>query len=388
MPPSPPKASIRAGIPQTNPALFHAMGFSVGDPAALITLPQADGSTETICIIRDVEMERARGNVHADKVACPADYSPAEGLSPDREIATAQSVAELLRQNNITTTETDRSLPLGFAKVLRDAGITVHCDLNAGIMERRQKSEREILLLGDAQAMTERAVQFLCERIARADADKHGVLHHDGHPLTSERLHASVNSFLMENDYGGPSFIIAGGSQGASCHHTGTGELRTGQPVIVDIFPTNRKTHYCGDCTRTVVHGDIPDEISNMHRAVCAAKKDACAAIHPGAFGSDVHRATIDTLTSLGFNGGFPPADAPDSFCTMHHGTGHGIGIEVHEPPLLDPSGIPLVENDVLTVEPGLYRKDLGGVRVEDMVVVTDSGCENLNHLPETLTWK
>ena len=176
-------------------------------------------------------------------------------------------------------------------------------------------------------------------------------------------------------------------SQGASCHHHGDGELHTGQPVIVDIFPTSQETHYCGDCTRTVVHGEIPPEIAAMHAAVRAAKAAGCAAIRPGVTGAEVHAATTKELLDRGFHTGFPPEDAPLSFTTMHHGTGHGIGLEVHEPPLLDATGIPLLEGDALTVEPGLYRKDLGGVRVEDMVVVTADGIENLNHLPEGLDW-
>ena len=125
-----------------------------------------------------------------------------------------------------------------------------------------------------------------------------------------------------------------------------------------------------------------------MHAAVCAAKEAACSVIRPGVRGSVVHAATAKALTSRGFNNGFPPEGAPLSFCTMPHGTGHGIGLDVHEPPLLDGKGGELLEGDALTVEPGLYRKDLGGVRVEDMVIVTADGFINLNQLPEGLEWK
>jgi Xaa-Pro aminopeptidase len=173
----------------------------------------------------------------------------------------------------------------------------------------------------------------------------------------------------------------------ADCHNLGSGPLRTGQPVIIDVFPRDRVTLYHGDCTRTVVHGDIPEEIRQMHAAVVQAKTAAIAAVRAGVTGESVHRATAEAIQRGGFQMGLPDDDAPESCCAMIHGTGHGVGLDVHEPPLLDGGGPELVAGDVLTVEPGLYRKDLGGVRVEDMVVVTQDGCENLNRLPESLQW-
>ncbi|MDA7922626.1 Xaa-Pro peptidase family protein [Verrucomicrobiales bacterium] len=379
-----PRSTIRAGIPQENSALFHATQFAVGDPVVYLEI-ENQGTT---CIVRDVELDRALSAVEADRIAVPADFTPEGGLSADREIATAQSAAECLKQSGISTITAHRSLPLSFAHVLREAGIEVICDLDFGIRERRQKNESEIEKLRQSQAVTEEAIAMACQMIARADAAANGTLIVEGTPLTSERVHAAINIFLMERGFSGPQYIVSGGSQGASCHHHGDGELRTGQPVIVDIFPTSQATHYCGDCTRTVVHGEIPSEIAEMHAAVFAAKIAGCAAIRPGVTGAEVHAATTKELTDRGFHTGFPPENASLSFCTMPHGTGHGIGLDVHEPPLLDATGIELLKGDALTVEPGLYRKDLGGVRLEDMVVVTEDGIENLNRLPESLNWK
>ena len=125
-----------------------------------------------------------------------------------------------------------------------------------------------------------------------------------------------------------------------------------------------------------------------MHEAVVAAKAAAERAVRPGISGEVVHRATLEELSRRGYAHGQPPADAPDTWCGMTHGTGHGIGLDVHEPPLLDLKGLPLVEGDALTIEPGLYCKAIGGVRVEDMVIVTRDGCRNLNALPMGLCWR
>ena len=124
-----------------------------------------------------------------------------------------------------------------------------------------------------------------------------------------------------------------------------------------------------------------------MHAAVVAAKAAGCAAVRPGATGQQVHEATIAVIREHGFSIGLPGDDDPDSYSAMVHGTGPGIGLEVHEPPLLDFGGPALVVGDALTVEPGVYSRAIGGVRVEDMVVVTEDGCENINRLPEGLEW-
>lgn len=125
-----------------------------------------------------------------------------------------------------------------------------------------------------------------------------------------------------------------------------------------------------------------------MHSAVVEAKAAGMSACRPGATGEDVHRACTDVILRHGYSLGLPSASADSTYCGMTHGTGHGVGLDVHEPPLLDFGGPPLVVGDCLTIEPGLYRRDLGGVRVEDMILVTPTGFECLNRLPEGLDWR
>lgn len=381
-----PIARIAAGIPQLHSSLFWRIRFSVGDQVVLLEIPNGN-TTESTLLLRDIEMGRAKQYARVDHVGCPQMFAPEGGLSGDRETANAQAAIECLRRAGVTHAFGDRTLPLIFADFARKAGITIECDPDCWVNERRQKSDEEIDHLREAQRVTEGAIQMACELIARAGVRADGVLLHEGTPLTSERVRAAVDHWLLDQNFSNPKAIIAGGPIASDCHNYGTGELRTGEPVIVDIFPCDRRTRYNGDCTRTVVNGDIPDEVIRMHAAVRAAKLAAENTIRVGVTGEAVHLATIAALAEHGYPFGLPGEDTPLSYCAMTHGTGHGIGLDVHEPPLLDRKGPPLLAGEALTVEPGLYRRDLGAVRIEDMVIVTETGCLNLNKLHDELTW-
>ena len=376
-------ARVFAGIPAINRTLYHRIRFSVGDPAALIETES--GST---LILRDLEMARARKKARARQVHCPADLSPAKGLSGDRETATAQALAEFLSREGILEVEADRSFPLIFAHELKRRGIDLRYNPALGVRERRAKDAQEVEWLRKAQKVAAKAVIRACQRVAKAEAAADGILQDAGQPLTSERLQTWIDLWLLEEGFHNPGgSIVAGGPQAADCHFPGAGPLRTGQPVIIDIFPCDKATLYNGDCTRTVVHGEVPDEVAAMHKAVIAAQKAAIAAAKPGVTGESVHQTAIQTIQRHGYRAerGAFAGRVP----SMTHGTGHGIGLEVHEPPLLDFQGPALIVGDALTIEPGLYSNAIGGVRVEDLVVITADGCENLaTDLPAGLDWK
>jgi len=382
-PPDPTTAVLLAGIPATNKSLYHAIRFSVGDPAALVVTQQG-GGVQRLLILRNIEMDRARKHAAADTIACPADYAPEGGLSGDRETATTQAVAQAVLRAGCTRVISDRTLPLSFSDELLRQNIIVEYDPDLGVIDRRAKSDEEIAYLRQAQHATERAMEMACTMVGKAAAHKDGKLHIQGDELTAESIRLAIDVFLLTHGYTNPRSIVAPGPQGADCHNLGAGPIKTGQPVIIDIFPQNRHTRYNGDCTRTVVHGDIPDEIKKMHSVVLEAKTAAQAATKPGATGEDVHLATTNVMQSHGYAMGFQSDEHPT---TMPHGTGHGIGLDVHEPPLLDLKGPELIVGDALTIEPGLYNKQLGGVRVEDLVLVTEDGCENLNLLQQSLDW-
>jgi Xaa-Pro aminopeptidase len=377
------RATIRAGAPAHNPWLLHVAPFPVGDAAAYLELP----GKGTAFLVRDIEAARAKAAKIADRIVVPADFAPAGGLPSDRDIATAIATAEFVRREGVKEIWADRSLPFVFADALQKAGVTVRCDPEMGVRARRMKTPREIDCLRAAQRKTEQAVEFACRLIARAAPDKQGVLQHDGAPLTSERVIGMINIWLLEHGMGVSNSIVAGGAQGGDCHNRGKGPLRTGEPVIIDVFPMDPATHFFGDCTRTVVHGEPTDEVATMHRVVVEAKRAAIAMCREGVTAEQVHRAAIGVIEKHGYSRALPPDGAGAEFTSMQHGTGHGVGLDVHEPPLLDDGGPELLRGECLTVEPGLYNLALGGVRVEDMVIVGESGCDNLNSIPEGFDW-
>jgi len=201
-------------------------------------------------------------------------------------------------------------------------------------------------------------------------------------------LRAMIDQWLIEQSFSNPESIVAGGPMGADCHEHGHGPLFTEQPIIIDIFPRDKSTLYNGDCTRTVVNGPVSDPIRGMHEAVAAAKAAAAAVVKPGVTGHAVHQVTSETIRKFGYSIGLPGSEHGDDYTAMTHGTGHGLGLEVHEPPLLADGGVELLVGDVVTIEPGLYCRAIGGIRIEDMVVVTQDGCRNMNRLPEGLDWR
>jgi Xaa-Pro aminopeptidase len=376
-------AQVMAGVPATNRSLYRQIRFLVGDPVAFVRF----GDGQRLLILRDIELERARRSAAADRFASPSDFAPAGGLSGDRETATAEALVESLRRAGVERVVVDRTMPVLFAEHLRHAGIEVRLDPEWGVRERRMKEAWEIEALAEAQETTEAAVRMACELIARAIASADGVLEHEGEILTSERVATAIDRFLLDRGFDNPPSIVAGGPQAFDCHARGSGPLRTGEPVVVDVFPRSRRTLYNGDCTRTVVHGAVPPEVARMHEAVLAAKRAAEAAVRPGATGDAVHAAAIGELAARGFSSGRPPEPTPAEWCGMTHGTGHGIGLDGHEPPLLDARGPTLVAGDAITVEPGLYCPSIGGVRVEDLVIVEAAGARNLGRLPHGLAW-
>jgi Xaa-Pro aminopeptidase len=376
--------TVLAGIAANNATLFHRVRFIAPDAAVIIDF--ANGTS--VFIVRDIEMDRARKDVRADRVCCAAEFEPEGGLSGDRDTALAQAAAECLRRAGEESVTVDRSLPYLYAHCILQAGIEIEYSETLGVEERRIKKREEIEHLRHAQKITGEAMSFACRAIATARPDRDGILHHDGGVLSSERVRSMITAFLIERGFSNAhDSIVVTIPHVADCHHFGAGPLKANLPVIVDIFPMDNATRYHGDMTRTVVCGEPSDELRRMHAAVCEAKATGCAALRPGTTGEAVHQATAAEIERHGFSIVRGDAQHDQIVPTMRHGTGHGIGLEVHEPILLDHGGGKVLQGEVFTVEPGLYSATLGGVRVEDMVAVTAAGHEVLSPVHEGLDW-
>ena len=209
-----------------------------------------------------------------------------------------------------------------------------------------------------------------------------GVLHEGGDPLTSEAVKRTVERTLLERDCVLDDTIVACGADAADPHDRGSGPLEAGEPVIVDIFPTDKETGYFADMTRTFCVGEPSETVAEWYDLTLEAQAAALEAIAAGVSGSEVH----DTVCDVYEDAGLPTLRADDSAETgFIHTTGHGVGLDIHESPRISEEDVELEAGHVVTVEPGLYDPEIGGVRIEDLVVVTEDGHENLTDYEKRL---
>ena len=208
----------------------------------------------------------------------------------------------------------------------------------------------------------------------------------DGEPLTVERVKSAMSQTFAAHGATADEFIVAPGPQGAVGHDMGSGPIHAGVPIVVDIWPRDNESFIYCDMTRTFVVGDVPEDVRVWHRLCKEALDRAISEIKDGADG----RAIFDGTCEIFEGAGEPTQRTKEQGKALadgfFHGLGHGVGLEVHEQPGLGlASKLPLVAGDVVTVEPGCYRAGYGGVRLEDLVLVTADGAENLTHYPYEL---
>ncbi len=233
---------------------------------------------------------------------------------------------------------------------------------------RARKRRDEVALIIDAERRAEEALGLAEERLKEAEV-RGGRLYLKGEVLTSERLRGIIDMSLLSNGYETEATIVACGTQSAEPHNIGSGPLESDKPIVIDIFPRHKTNRYHADLTRTFVLGTPDPEVIEMHSAVLDAQEKAIEVIQPGVTGSEVHETVTRVLESHGYESG------DEGFI---HSTGHGVGLEIHEPPSLSEGGEVLEVGNVVTVEPGLYYQKIGGVRVEDLILVTENGSKNL----------
>ena len=369
-----------------HPDIYHAIRFLAPDPQ--IVLQRGD---EIVLLTNSLEEGRARKQSRATTIENIDAYGAREfntTMGPPITDAVATIVQRFLEGHGARRVRVPQAFPLALADLLRAKGIDL---VVAEGLEARRRTKRadEIEALAATQRATEEAWQLGVDAIARSSPGPDRVLRLDGAALTAERVRAIVEGALLERGCLAESTIIAPGPQAADPHMSGSGPLHAGEPVVMDIFPQHKETRYFADMTRTVSKGAPAAEIVKMYEVVMRAQDAGIKALRPGITGREVHELVEDIIFAAGYDtlrsGQKHRPDDPVARGFIH-GTGHGVGLEIHEAPSIGRGGAsPLQVGDVVTVEPGIYDPDIGGVRLEDMLVITVDGSRNLTHAPRQL---
>jgi Xaa-Pro aminopeptidase len=378
------------------PLLFYADGYKFPDvyhatkflaPDAIIALEDVE---ELVVVVSSLEEGRARKESRATSVVNMDEYG-AQDLTGRGISGTefwAQIMKTFLDARGLRRVSVPPYFPVAEADRLRELGIelVVANDLRE---RRRTKRPDEIEAIAAAQRATEEAWKNGVDAIRRAKVRPDKTLELDGTTFTAERLRAIVESTLLELGYASDGAICAPGPQACDPHQIGTGPLHAGEPIVMDIFPQHKSNRYWADMTRTVSKGEPSAEIRKIYDVVKRAQDAGIKALRAGVTGREIHELVEDIIWQAGYDTLRPGQKKDASDPTPRgfiHSTGHGVGLEIHEAPNISRSGTkPLLAGDVVTIEPGVYDPKIGGVRLEDMLVVTETGARNLTQAPREL---
>ena len=278
-----------------------------------------------------------------------------------------------------------RSFPALVADHLRANGITLRPDYKFFADRRRVKTEAEIAGIRRAQRAAEAGMGAAKDLLARAERSN-GSLSVDGQPLTSELIKAAIRQAFTDHGVSSDDFIVSHGPQTASGHDLGSGPIAPDEPVVIDLWPKDPESACYADMTRTYVVGTPPEELVEYHRLVKEALDRSFAATKAGVPGVDVFNLVCEFFEEHGQQTALSKTPGEVLENGFFHGLGHGVGLEVHEAPGMGRgSTSQLLAGDVVTLEPGLYRQGFGGCRLEDLILVTENGAENLTDFPYDL---
>ena len=370
----PPAGRLLYAASETDADILYPTGFFAPDPFLFIQ----KGKTRLL-VMSDLEMDRARKQARVDRVlswsrvAAPLEKDGRKAPPPD-------VIALVLKQLGLRRVEVPPSFPLGLARELDARGIRLDLGPDPFWPEREIKQPHEVRAI---EASLRAAEAGLLAGIATLEACRirNGWLWRDGRKLTAEDLRSAINTRMMADGYLPAHTICAPGDQAVDPHEEGHGPIRANTPVVLDIFPRSERTGYFGDLTRTVVRGRASYRLHEVYAIVHEGVRLGHSMVKDGVQGLDVHKAIQALFERQGYKTGVKNGRMQGFF----HGTGHGLGLEIHEPPRIARRGPALTPGHVVTVEPGLYYPAWGAVRIEDLVVVTEDGCQNLTRFPKFL---
>ena len=326
-----------------DPDLFFATGISVVDP---FVYAEADG--KRVIVTSEIEADAARRNSRATDVWLGSSFGSRElvaGGMPWDE-AQLEVLSRVVAELGLDDVAVPPSFPVAAADHLRAKGIAVRPDRTLFALRRRSKDDLALAGIRAAQRATEAAMARVVELLGSSSPNGDGLVF-DGEELTAERVRAEVTATLRAHGCEGEPPITSPGPQGAFVHELGTGPVRPGESLIVDIFPTHAESRFCADMTRTFCFGDAPDELRHMHATVLEAVKRSTDAIRSGVNGRAVWEAACDVIEAAGYRTERTVAEGETLDEDFFHGLGHGVGLEVHEAPNMGLSGDDLIAGDL-----------------------------------------
>ena len=354
--------------------MLYATKFWAPDPFIFL-----ERNGKRTLVLSDLEIDRGRKQAKADEFVMFSQLEHKVQGKSKKAPPYEEVLAHFLRKRGIRSAVVPSNFPLGYAQELAANKIRVQATNGLFWPEREAKSEKEIEMIGRALRITETGLKRAIEVLKASKLGAGKRLRWSGKTLTSEMLRAEIDSAILRTGGIPTGTIVAGGDQACDPHERGFGPLHANSLIILDIFPRDAKTGYFGDMTRTVLRGRASDAQRKVWETVKAGQALALRKIKAGVDGMTIHKAIQDFFTKRGF----PTEIRKGRRVGFFHGTGHGLGLEIHEHPRLQ--RVTLKERQVLTVEPGLYYPALGGARQEDVVIVTKSGCRVLSRFPKQL---
>jgi Xaa-Pro aminopeptidase len=357
--------------------MLYATGLFVPDPFIYLQT----GDRRPFIVMSDLEIDRARRQAPHCRVLSLSAYQRKLRAAGVKKTGFARVIREILREKKIRRALVPDNFPFGLARDLKKLGVKLKP--GAGIFPRREiKSADEVKKISAALMMAEVGMAEGMQALRLSKIDRRRQLIYRGSPLTSERLRAVIDCAILQVCGLAANTIVAGGRQACDPHERGSGRLRANELIIIDIFPRSQKTGYFGDITRTVVRGRAGEAARKLYDTVWQGQKIAFEKIRARVKAAEVHKFVQNYFVKQGYKTGRHDGRMEGFF----HGTGHGLGLEIHEAPRVSASSAEMLRpGHVVTVEPGLYYPEIGGVRLEDVALVTAGGAKNLTRFEKVL---
>jgi Xaa-Pro aminopeptidase len=357
--------------------MLYATGLFVPDPFIYLNFGR-----RPLLVLSDLEIDRARREAPHCRAVSFSAYQQKIRRDGVKFPGFPHVIRELLRENKVRRAVVPENFPLGLAKDLKDLGIKLKPRPGHFFPEREIKTAGEVKKISAALMMAEVGMAEGMQVLHNAKIGRGRKLLWHNLPLTSEKLRAVIDCAILQACGLAANTIVAGGRQGCDPHERGHGPLHAHEPIIIDIFPRSQKTGYFGDITRTVVRGRASEAIRKLYDTVFQGQKIALQKVSAGTSTREIHQCVLQFFTQRGYHTGKHNGRMEGFF----HGTGHGLGLEIHESPRMgSTSRGKLKAGQVVTVEPGLYYPEIGGVRLEDVALVTANGSRNLTRFEKVL---